>query len=606
MTRTRLHVGGGVAIAFLVAGAALADPAWTDKVHPRVLDAAAAGPVEFMIVMDEQADLSAARELAGKQARGRFVFDTLREVAERTQAPLRAALDAAAVEHRPFWIANLLWARGDRAVVQAVAERPDVRRIDANPVVRRELPVVAPSTAPAGIEWGILKTRANQVWALGYRGNGIVVGGQDTGYDWDHPAILGKYRGWNGVAASHDHNWHDAIHSGGGVCGDDSLVPCDDHGHGTHTMGTMVGDDGGANQVGMAPQAKWIGCRNMDQGNGTPATYTECFQWFVAPTEVDGQAPDPALAPHVINNSWGCPPSEGCSFDTLRMVVENTRAAGIVVVVSAGNSGSGCSSVVDPPAIYEASFSVGATDSGDNIASFSSRGPVTIDGSNRMKPDVSAPGVDVRSSVPGGGYGFSSGTSMAGPHVAGLVALLLDARPDLIGDVESVEELVAVTSAPRTTGQTCGGMPGNEVPNPVYGWGRIDALEMLIGDADDDGTANIDDCRPTDAGVWAVPGGSVDLAVEEQAGGTLLSWTLDGSAGASTPRYDLLRSGVAEDFSHPDCLAVNSTTLSAVDADVPDAIFYYLVRIKNTCGLELGERSDGTPRTAGACVSIGG
>ena len=137
----------------------------------------------------------------------------------------------------------------------------------------------------------------------------------------------------------------------------------------------------------------------MDQGNGTPATYTECFQWFISPTDLAGNNPDPALRPHVMNNSWGCPPSEGCAAETLRVIVENTEAAGILVVASAGNSGSACSTVQDPTAIYAASFSVGAINSANALASFSSRGPVTIDGSGRMKPNISAPGVSNRSSV---------------------------------------------------------------------------------------------------------------------------------------------------------------------------------------------------------------
>ncbi|MBU0703462.1 MAG: S8 family serine peptidase, partial [Chloroflexi bacterium] len=182
---------------------------------------------------------------------------------------------------------------------------------------------------------------------------------------------------------------------------------------------------------------------------------------------------------HVINNSWTCPPEEGCDWDALQSVVENVRAAGIVVVASAGNDGSSCSTVQDPPAIYAAAFSVGATDSSDNIAGFSSRGPVTRDGSNRPKPDVSAPGVSVRSSVPGGGYGWKSGTSMAGPHVAGTVALLLSAAPRLIGDVGTTEWIIEQTARPRTTTQTCGDDNPGDVPNNVYGWGIVDALAAV-------------------------------------------------------------------------------------------------------------------------------
>ena len=215
----------------------------------------------------------------------------------------------------------------------------------------------------------------------------------------------------------------------------------------------------------------------MDQGNGTPATYTECFQFFIAPTDLADQNPDPSLAPDVINNSWSCPTSEGCTDpNVLQMIVENTRAAGIAVVVSAGNSGSSCSTVNAPAATYDASFTVGATNNSDEITSFSSRGPVTVDGSNRLKPDVVAPGQAVRSCEPGNTYGLLSGTSMSGPHVAGLIALILSAAPCLHGDVDALEDYVKSTVVPLTSTQTCGAFPGTQVPNAVYGYGAIRAV----------------------------------------------------------------------------------------------------------------------------------
>ena len=125
----------------------------------------------------------------------------------------------------------------------------------------------------------------------------------------------------------------------------------------------MVGDDGAGNQIGMAPGAKWIGCRNMEQGWGTPQTYIECYQWFLAPTDLMGENPRPDLAPHIVNNSWSCPVKEGCTDpNVLLTVVENLRAAGILSVHSAGNSGSSCSTVNTPAAIYDASLTVGNTD----------------------------------------------------------------------------------------------------------------------------------------------------------------------------------------------------------------------------------------------------
>lgn len=462
---------------------------WQEKVDPAVLAQAGAGEEsEFLLFLQEQADLAPAARLPTKAQKGAFVTEQLRQTARQSQGPVIQALAAAGAEYRPYWIANMIWVRGDEQLIRQLARRPDVAHLYANPRVRMPEPAArtAAPLLPAGIEWGINKVNAPDVWAEGFTGQNIVVGGQDTGYQWDHPALKEQYRGWDGQAVDHNYNWHDAIHAdsntgGSSSCGVDLALPCDDHGHGTHTMGTMVGDDGAGNQIGMAPGARWIGCRNMEGGWGTPTTYSECFQWFLAPTDLNGQNPDPSRAPHVINNSWSCPPAEGCTDPTvLQTVVENVRQAGIVVVVSAGNYGPDCGSIYTPAAIYEASFTVGATDSTDTIASFSSRGPVTVDGSNRRKPDISAPGVFVRSSLPPDSYGYLSGTSMAGPHVAGQVALILSASPSLVGQVDKVETLIEQTAVPLTTTEECGGDSSTAVPNHTYGYGRIDVWSPAL------------------------------------------------------------------------------------------------------------------------------
>jgi subtilisin family serine protease len=223
----------------------------------------------------------------------------------------------------------------------------------------------------------------------------------------------------------------------------------------------------------MAPGAVWIGCRNMNNGFGTPATYLECFEWFLAPYALGDEPADgnPALAPDVTNNSWGCPPSEGCAVATLQAAVDAQRAAGIFTVVSAGNKGSGCSTVVDPPAFYDGAYTVGALNTGfDTIATISSRGPVTVDGSGRLKPDIAAPGTSIRSSVPGNGYGNLTGTSMAVPHVVGAVALLWSARPDLRGEIELTEDLINQTAYHINTSACF----SSAWPNNVYGFGRLD------------------------------------------------------------------------------------------------------------------------------------
>ncbi|NJN82800.1 MAG: S8 family serine peptidase [Caldilineaceae bacterium] len=249
-------------------------------------------------------------------------------------------------------------------------------------------------------------------------------------------------------------------------------------------MGTITGGeiDASGRIIGMAPDAKWIGCRNMLNGIGTPASYTACFEFMLAPYPqqgdpfLDGQ---PELGPHVINNSWGCPPFEGCDAESLRQVVETVRAAGKFVVASAGNYGSSCKTVRDPIAIYDASFSVGAHDALGGIAGFSSRGPVTEDGSGRRKPDLTAPGVGVLSALPGGIIsGISSGTSMAAPHVAGAVALLWSARADLIGEVDLTEQ-VLLKSATPVPNNTCDASAEAVTPNNTYGYGRLNILAAV-------------------------------------------------------------------------------------------------------------------------------
>ncbi len=462
------------------------------KIDPRLMTQAeaAAGSgeqLEFLISMRTQADLSAASALRTKTEKGKYVYQKLTEVANRTQPPILKELAARGLEFRSYWIANLIWVRGDLSAIQALAQRSDVAHLEPNPQVQIELPSPQPATVQLqsvdSIEPNLLKVKADKVWALGDRGQGVVIAGADTGYQWDHPALKNQYRGWDGSTADHNYSWHDAIHQnlhGTNRCGADSKVPCDDYNHGTHTMGIMVGDDGAGNQIGMAPQAKWIGCRNMDNGVGSPQSYTECFQWFLAPTDLNDQNPDPSKAPDVINNSWSCTPGEGCVSDTLQSVVDAVRAAGIVVVVSAGNSGSSCSSVNTPPGIYDSSVTVGNTDNNDLINPSSSRGPVTIDGSGRLKPDISAPGTSIRSSIPVNQYTYMSGTSMAAPHVSGLVALLISASPALRGQVDQIESLIKYSAQPLTSTQACGGVSGQEIPNNTYGWGRIDAYHAVV------------------------------------------------------------------------------------------------------------------------------
>lgn len=475
---------------------------WQTKVEPGLRAALERGQTaSYLLIFWEQADLSAARQLSTKAEKAQYVYQALVAQAERSQA---GAIRLLQVTHTPansFYLVNAIAVEdAGLDLTHRLAALPEVRSISADPDIPFHGPVATelPSVSDRNtIEWGVARINAPAVWALGYTGQGITVGGADTGYEWLHPALQPHYRGYNASTglANHNYNWHDAIHeisplSGDSTnnpannpCGVNSPVPCDDNNHGTHTMGTMTGDDGQGNQIGVAPGAKWIACRNMERGNGKPSSYIECFQWFLAPTDANDQNPRPERAPDVINNSWYCSQSEGCNSaainELMRQAIISLRASGVVVVVSNGNFGPGCATTSGPPSYFEESFSVGATRLDDTIANFSSRGPVVVDSSFRIKPNVSAPGQSIRSSVRNGGYANFSGTSMAGPHVAGLVALILSARPDLAGQVELIEDIVEQTAIPLTDASECGNVPGDARPNLAYGWGRVDVLAAV-------------------------------------------------------------------------------------------------------------------------------
>jgi hypothetical protein len=377
----------------------------------------------------------------------------------------------------------------------------------------------------------------------------------------------------------------------------------------------MVGDDGAGNRIGVAPGARWIACRNMDHGVGRPSTYLECNQWFLAPFPLGGDPEadgDPSKAPDLVNNSWGCPPSEGCDTAVLLDSFRALRAAGILAVAAAGNSGPSCSTVTDPPAIYDEAFVVGATDSSNTLAYFSSRGSVTVDGSGRVRPDVSAPGQGVRSSVRGGGYASFSGTSMASPHAAGAVALLWSAKPQVKGLLRISRCLVERASSfpvalPWT--QSCGGTSKFQRPNNLFGWGRVDAYAAIhFGpDGDTDGIADPCDCAPADGGAYDAPGEAGGVAWDDD--GITVRWSrLDREAGTGTA-YDLTRGSLAElrataAYSDATCIGAALAAAEATDAETPPADdgFWYLVRPANACGIGTwGSDSAGLARNPAVC-----
>ncbi len=448
----------------------------------------------YIVLLRDRQVFRESPQVRGKVAKSRIVYQSLVSKAAKTQQPVIDVLEKNKVRYQSFYVTNAIKVTSDLRVMMEIASMEQVAQIiDDAPFRMLDYTVerLDPGQRNGDAEWGIRMIKADSVWESGITGRGVVIAGQDTGYDWATSPLKQKYRGYDASGNYvHDYNWHDAIHENSpqypenqiNPCGYSVKEPCDDNNHGTHTMGTMVGQDS-VNYIGVAPGASWIACRNMDRGWGRPSTYMECFEWFLAPYDFDKTKPDPAKAPHVINNSWYCSVEEGCNpsnFKLMEEIVLNLKSSGVVVVVSAGNEGSqGCGSVTGPPAFFEPSFSVGATNDQDVIAGFSSKGPVVIDSSFRLKPNVSAPGVAVRSVVKGGNYAAFSGTSMAGPHVAGAVALIIEANSALEGEVEIIEDILESTAVPKEWNQDCGGFAGSKIPNPAYGFGRIDALAAV-------------------------------------------------------------------------------------------------------------------------------
>jgi subtilisin family serine protease len=462
---------------FMPAGVEPAQPAGVDPQVYADLAASPHGTAEILVIMAEQADLSAAYGIADWSARGQYVYDTLKATADRTQAAVRAYLDGQGVPYRSHISLNSLTLTASEVTVNALAAIPEVGAIRPGYTYEIPRPIVEQGAAPEAIPWNLANIHADQVWEdLGVTGQGIVVANIDTGVAYTHEALVEQYRGNLGDGTfDHNYNWWDPR----GACeiaGFPAGEPCDNDSHGTHTMGTMVGSDDPAhpitatNAIGVAPGAQWMACKGCEYVEGWPCStfaLLECADFVLAPWDLNMENPDPDMRPNVVNNSWGGGPNDGWYFNA----VAAWRAAGIFPAFSAGNAGPSCNTV-NSPSDYDNAFASGAVDISDTIANFSSRGPSDL---GVMKPQVTAPGVNVRSSVPGNGYANFGGTSMASPHSAGEVALIWSAQPDLLGNVQLTEWLMEQTADPILDNQ-CG---PEGPPNYVYGWGRINAYNAV-------------------------------------------------------------------------------------------------------------------------------
>jgi subtilisin family serine protease len=427
------------------------------------------GTSRFIVEFASKADLRAAAKEKTHTKRVTAVYNALTKTAKASQGQaLQLLKGMKGVNAKSYWLTNSLVVTGDVKLARKLAALKGVTSVHAQKIYPLVKPVetkIAILAAAGDPEWGVEKIGADQVWAEGITGAGIVVSSIDTGVDFSHPALVENYRGNNHDGTfTHDYNWWDPSSSCPGE-------PCDNVGHGTHTMGTIAGGDGPGPftpDTGVAPGATWITAKGCEDFGCTSESLLSSGQFILAPTDLEGNNPDPSLAPDLVSNSWGSDdPNDTFYFET----VEAWRAAGIIPVFAAGNAGPGCGSAGTPGNFNEV-ISLGATDIDDQIADFSSRGPSPT---GKTSPNVSAPGVDVISSVPGGGYESFSGTSMATPHAAGTIALMLSAKAGLLGDFNGVLNALDDTAIDRPD-DACGTSdPSDNDPNYVYGEGRIDA-----------------------------------------------------------------------------------------------------------------------------------
>lgn len=482
------------------------------------------GSSGYFITFDAKADLSPAYDLSWEE-RGQFVYDRLTQTAEESQKDVRAYLDKEGVSYKAYWIQNVITVTAStRAAFQGLFSYPEIRSLEVIPPVY----LVEPDDAKESFEERGLRSaednlthiHADDAWALGWRGAGMVVGSIDTGARYTHEILFDHYRGNQMGGLVHDYNWWDAVN--------DRQIPYDDHNHGTHTIGTMVGDDGAANQTGVAPEASWVACKALNSaGSGGGQQLIECGQFMLAPTRLDGTHPDPALRPHVINNSWG--DCDRVYDDWYEDTIDAWLAAGIYPVFANGNASNcgytqppGLNTVGNPARSYHVT-AVGSTGRSNGVyAPHANWGPTdSFDVLNPMgyptiKPQVVAPGVSIRSATAGtdSSYGYYSGTSMSAPHVAALIALMWQAGDCLVGQVVQTETLLELSANPIPYATGNGDEGPGMVPNHATGWGEINAHQAAIAARDYCGDSTLSG-YVLDA-VTAAPIPGADIRLEAQ------------------------------------------------------------------------------------------
>ncbi|MCH2140775.1 MAG: S8 family serine peptidase, partial [Phycisphaerales bacterium] len=488
-----------------------------------------------LVYLDHQADVGQLMsqmiaDRLSRHERHAAVVTALQAAATHGQADLLTYLHdfpkTAVGKVQPFWITSVIAMDATSPVLEMLADRADVSLValdypieQVGPVSGDGIPDRSEGTR-GGPEAGLVSIGAPDVWAMGYTGQGVVVSNMDTGVDGNHEALASRWRGlnplYNGNPEWAFYDPYTNNHS----------FPFDSGSHGTHTMGSICGGSPG-NQIGVAPGSEWIAAAPIDRASisQTVSDAILSFQWFAEP---DGNPLTSFDVPHTNSNSWGLVTAHGypeCD-QTFWSFIDNCEAAGVIVLFSAGNEGnSGLRRPGDRALDDFRNMAVAATDpySGDSIASFSSRGPTycTSDGSIAIKPDIAAPGVNTYSSVPGG-YSSYSGTSMASPHVNGVMALMLSANPDLTS--EQVKTIIYNTAVDM----------GPSGKDNDFGYGQIDAVAAVEAALE---TVTMTISYPDGRPEFVDPNGGTSIAIEisgnvaPQGGSGKLHWSAGGGSG---------------------------------------------------------------------------
>lgn len=434
--------------------------------------------VDAIIKLNKELDYSRIDSFVQNKSYGKSkeeIQDAIREeiveqserLAENSQKSILDILESEKVTgqvkfYESFHIINCINVIAKKSLLSSLAKRSEVEKIVLNKKIKadkkeKNAPEVRTYSMNSAngkhVPWNLKAIAADKAQELANSPNNeVVVAIIDSGVDGTHPAIKDNYRGKDASLAAY--SWYNTITGKDGS----QEIPSDSRGHGTHVCGTILGSRENS-LLGVAPKAKWMAVKVFDDNGETDnAKLIKAGEWIMAPNG------DPKYAPNVVNNSWGGNSTDGFYQD----IVKAWRQAGIFPVFSAGNVSqfnNGGENSIGTPASYPESYAVGAIRKDEHVAKFSLRGKSNY--TDKWKPDIVAPGVNILSSMPGNKYEILTGTSMAGPHVTGVVALMLSVNKEL--SVDQIEKILNSTATPLKDEDY------TSSPNHGYGYGKVNA-----------------------------------------------------------------------------------------------------------------------------------